>query len=29
MMEEQAVILRVQNNLARKSNRIFKRIFDM
>lgn len=29
MMEEQAVILRVQNNLARKSNRIFKRIFDI
>ena len=27
MMEEQAVILRVQNNLARKSNRIMKRIF--
>lgn len=29
MMEEQAVILRVQNNLARKSNRITKRIFDI
>ena len=29
MMEEQAVILRVQNNLARKSNRIMKRIFDI
>jgi len=29
MMEEQAVILRVQNNLARKSNRVFKRIFDI
>jgi exopolysaccharide biosynthesis polyprenyl glycosylphosphotransferase len=29
MMEEQAVILRVQNNLARKSNRIIKRIFDI
>ena len=29
MMEEQAVILRVQNNLARKSNRIFKRIIDI
>ena len=29
MMEEQAVVLRVQNNLARKSNRIMKRIFDI
>lgn len=29
MMEEQAVVLRVQNNLARKSNRVFKRIFDI
>ena len=29
MMEEQAVILRVQNNLARKSNRIIKRMFDI
>lgn len=29
MMEEQAVVLRVQNNLARKSNRIIKRIFDI
>ena len=29
MMEEQAVILRVQNNLARKSNRVMKRIFDI
>ena len=29
MREEQAVILRVQNNLARKSNRIMKRIFDI
>ena len=29
MMEEQAVVLRVQNNLARKSNRIAKRIFDI
>ena len=28
-MEEQAVVLRVQNNLARKSNRVFKRIFDI
>ena len=28
-MEEQAVVLRVQNNLARKSNRIMKRIFDI
>ena len=29
MMEEQAVVLRVQNNLARKSNRIIKRMFDI
>ena len=29
MMEEQAVVLRVQNNLARKSNRIAKRMFDI
>lgn len=29
MMEEQALILRVQNNLARNSNRIMKRIFDI
>ena len=29
MMEEQAVVLRVQNNLARRSNRIMKRIFDI
>ena len=29
MMEEQAVVLHVQNNLARKSNRIMKRIFDI
>ena len=29
LMEEQAVILRVQNNLARKSNRLFKRLFDI
>ena len=29
MMEEQAVVLRVQNSLARKSNRIMKRIFDI
>ena len=29
MIEEQAVVLRVQNNLARKSNRIMKRIFDI
>lgn len=29
MMEEQAIVLRVQNNLARKSNRIVKRIFDI
>ena len=29
IMEEQAVILRVQNNLARKSNRVMKRIFDI
>ena len=29
MKEEQAVVLRVQNNLARKSNRIMKRIFDI
>lgn len=29
MMEEQAVVLRVQNNLAHKSNRIIKRMFDI
>lgn len=29
MMEEQAVVLRVQNNLASKSNRIIKRMFDI
>ena len=29
MMEEQAIVLRVQNNLARKSNRIMKRVFDI
>lgn len=29
MMEEQAVVLRVQNNLACKSNRIIKRMFDI
>lgn len=29
LMEEQALIIRVHNNLARKSNRLFKRIFDI
>lgn len=29
LMEEQAVILRIKNNLARKSNRVAKRIFDI
>ena len=29
MMEEQALIIRVQNNLAKKVNRIIKRIFDI
>ena len=29
LMEEQAIVVRVQNNLAKKSNRIMKRIFDI
>ena len=29
MMEEQALIIRVQNNLAKKVNRIIKRVFDI
>ena len=29
LMEEQAIVVRVQNNLAKKSNRIIKRIFDI
>lgn len=29
LMEEQAIVIRVHNNLARKSNRLLKRLFDI
>ncbi len=29
LMEEQAIVIRIQNNLAKQSNRIMKRIFDI